>query len=463
MHLRYRLGSFFTSTGERRHRRQRRSQDSHSRARQACLAAHLASSMALHLEEPQTTYLEALRLLLGWFVGWLAPLDTTSRLASAGLKSDSGRVRGVELRPGHNTGNDQQDARSSAVGASEFPATMSRSLPSAIACPKRWKRLEPGSSRRTSAQSAGADGGALALQNTIKNSWVSAFALLFKTYMRPVGWTGAARVSSSFRQSKEFLEPRAGGLGSSRDGELGQLGKTGECDTSVSLDLARQQFLFPVLRFAQTHTRRTTAPLSHLVHASDKVGKRVEAATLSTTEDHAMCPPTRRARARTVLSTPKPGRSTETRRRKVFNSGRRYEKHARLSLFCPRSHQNFSSKEQPSNATWNDSGKGSKACAHWTNFEPRTSSLCIFEAARPVCTILSGHGMHSSFWTLHADRRLTLDNLAWLRQCWVGLWQARGLGMWSGTSSLNSEQRNHQFLHVGRLFACLCCARYPCW
>ena len=50
MHLRCRLGSFFTSTGERRLRRQRRSQDSHSRAGQACSAVHRTSSMALHLQ-----------------------------------------------------------------------------------------------------------------------------------------------------------------------------------------------------------------------------------------------------------------------------------------------------------------------------------------------------------------------------------------------------------------------------
>ena len=75
--LLYRLGSPLTSAGDRRLRRQRRSQNSHCRAGQACLAAHHASSMELHLStlassavaaKTQTMYLQALRLLLCWLV-----------------------------------------------------------------------------------------------------------------------------------------------------------------------------------------------------------------------------------------------------------------------------------------------------------------------------------------------------------------------------------------------------------
>ena len=73
-----------------------------------------------------------------WLVG--SP-DTTSRLDSAGLGSDTGRVPGVELRPGHKTGHGQQDARSSAVGASESPEThvtnfpLGHRLPPGLAAP----------------------------------------------------------------------------------------------------------------------------------------------------------------------------------------------------------------------------------------------------------------------------------------------------------------------------------------
>ena len=48
------------------------------------------------------------------------------------------------------------------------------------------------------------------------------------------------------------------------------------------------------------------------------------------------------------------------------------------------------------------------------------------------------------------DQRSTWDNLMWPRQCWVGLRQAEFLGLWCGTPSLDSVQRNCQVVHVGR-------------
>ena len=60
---------------------------------------------------------------------------------------------------------------------------------------------------------------------------------------------------------------------------------------------------------------------------------------------------------------------------------------------CPRSHQKFSGKGGHSNATWNQSGKGFTACAHWTHLQASDEIFfCIFNRARPVGTILSGHG-----------------------------------------------------------------------
>ena len=53
-----------------------------------------------------------------------------------------------------------------------------------------------------------------------------------------------------------------------RTSELGQSETLDKNDFSVSLDLTRQQFLFPVLRLLKTH-ETNTAPLSLLVHVSD--------------------------------------------------------------------------------------------------------------------------------------------------------------------------------------------------
>ena len=70
------------------------------------------------------------------------------------------------------------------------------------------------------------------------------FCLFFETNMRP-----RCEASSSFCQLKKGIPGTAGKLSLLiRASELAQPGKTGEYDTSVSLDLAHYQFLFPVLR-----------------------------------------------------------------------------------------------------------------------------------------------------------------------------------------------------------------------
>ena len=80
---------------------------------------------------------------------------------------------------------------------------------------------------------------------------------------------------------------------------------------------------------------------------------------------------------------------------------------------------------------------------------------CIFNAARPVGTIFNGHCYTVLF--LDPSRGPAVDVgqpgvvstvLGWLAA-------GRVLGLWSGTPSLNSVQRNSQALHVGRfLRAC---------
>ena len=77
---------------------------------------HGTSRRWLLRQSPQKHRPRSLRLFACSLVGW----PTRHYL---GLGSDTGRVPGVELRPRHNTGHGQQDARSGVVGASESPAT----------------------------------------------------------------------------------------------------------------------------------------------------------------------------------------------------------------------------------------------------------------------------------------------------------------------------------------------------
>ena len=83
-------------------------------------------------------------------------------------------------------------------------------------------------------------------QNATTNSWVSTCACSSRrTCDRQKDWRCEA--SSSSRRPSEFLEPRASGH-YSPERAPGQPGKTGEYDTSVSLDLARHESLFPILQ-----------------------------------------------------------------------------------------------------------------------------------------------------------------------------------------------------------------------
>ena len=95
--------------------------------------------MGLHLSTSATAAVAAKTqtTCFAWLAGhhdWTAP------------GSDAGGVRGVELRPAHDTGRGQQDA-GSGWALPNLPRPMSRTFASAIACLQGWRRLEPGSSR----------------------------------------------------------------------------------------------------------------------------------------------------------------------------------------------------------------------------------------------------------------------------------------------------------------------------
>ena len=166
----------------------------------------------------------------------VGPADNTPRLVSDGPGSDAGGVFGVELRPGHNTGQGQQDACSSAVGASKLPTTSVMKLFLDYRFPS-W------------------------LEALLVARWLAEHnqtLLIACSSKRTCGcrkdWRCEA--SSSFSPSKEFLEPRASG-----------------------------------------HCSSERAPLPFFLHASrPENGRRAEVAPLSAVANHSMYPPRRRKR-----------------------------------------------------------------------------------------------------------------------------------------------------------------------
>ena len=185
MHPRHRLGSLLTSTGDRRLR----------------LDAGFCCSC-----RKNTDYVLGGSSPAPWLVGrptqphdWTAPAWDQTLAEYLEWSYDQGTT---------------QDMASKTLAAVRWafpnrPRPMSRSFPSAIACLQGWKRLELGSAR-----SAGAAGGALACR-TLSKTPGSLLLPALRDVHATIGRTGAARLPSSFRQSEEFLEPRAGGRFSS--------------------------------------------------------------------------------------------------------------------------------------------------------------------------------------------------------------------------------------------------------
>ena len=154
------------------------------------------------------------------------------------------------------------------------------------------------------------------------------------------------------------------------------------------------------------------------------------------------------ARAKTVLSTPEAWKEVQNCGGwKSFNSVRRSEKHARLSLVM--------SKIPP------------ELLRHWKRLQRVRSLdllkasddyfLCILTTARPVGTILSGHGYAVLFPGPSRGPAFDVGQPGVASTVLKWLAAGRVLGLWSGTPSLNSVQRNSQVLHAGR-FLCACAA-----
>ena len=158
------------------------------------------------------------------------------------------------------------------------------------------------------------------------------FCLLFEPCMRPS--EGLAL------RGFQLLPPIEGNSGVAgkwslliRARELGQTGKTGEYDTGVALDLARHEFLFPVLRLlAGTRgERQFLFPFSYTLATKEMENalKQLRCQQLQITPyalRHGGASEDRAVNARSQEEWQKRGGW------KSFNSVRRYEKHARLSL-----------------------------------------------------------------------------------------------------------------------------------
>ena len=246
---------------------------------------------------------------------------------------------------------------------------MSRRFPLGIACLQGWKRLEPGSSRPPAPR-------VLVL---LVARWLAEHPRAHCSPLLPVLRNEHAAALRGFQR----LPPIKGIPGTAgkwspliRASELAQPGKTGEYDTSVSLDLAHHQFLFPVLPVlkATRGERQLLLPFSYTQpdQNTEDALKQLRCQQLQITPytlRHGGASEDRAVSARSLEEVQKRGRW------KSFTSVRRYEKLARLSLVMSKCRQSFSSKDLRSNATWNDFGEGSDACA-----------------ARLVGTILSIHG-----------------------------------------------------------------------
>ena len=135
-----------------------------------------------------------------WLIG---PPDATSRLDSTRLGSDTGRVPGVALRPGHNTGDGQQDARSGAVGTSESPATHVTKFLLGHRLPPQLEAPGAGILPPTSAQGAGAASGALACRTTSKAPRSPLLPALRDVHAT-IGRTGAARLPAPSANLRNF-------------------------------------------------------------------------------------------------------------------------------------------------------------------------------------------------------------------------------------------------------------------
>ena len=331
-------------------------QDSHSLAGGACAAAQQALSMGLHLStlasaavaaRTETMYMQAL-LLCFWFARPAILHDWTA------TTWDQTPAEYFEWSFGQAT---TQDIASKTLPAVRWALPgLPRPLPLGCRLPPGLEALGARTLSATSAKGTGAAGGSMACL---------CFCLLFETYAA-VGRTGAARLPgpSADQRNSWSRGKTVTTLPSERAGAGWQ--KKGEYDTSVSLDLARHQFLFPVpqvlketrgarqllspFSYAQAPQQMEDALVQHLVSGCESL----------------LVPSGTVAQAKTALSTAEAWK--KFRKAEDGKASPVYDD-AKCMGACPKS---FSNKDLHSNATWNDSGDSFNACF-----------FSIFSTARP--------------------------------------------------------------------------------
>ena len=275
----------------------------------------------------------------------------------------------MELRPGWEHPN--------------LPRPTSRSHPSGIACLQGWKRLEPGASRPPAPR-------VLVL---LVARWLAEhnekllglyFCLLFETYMQPS--EGLALRGFQLLPPIKGIRGAAGRLSLLiRASEQGQLGKNRR---------ARHQRV----------TGLGTPTVHALVHAGDKGnGKRVEVSPLTTTADHAICPPTRRCKRRPRYQLQKLGRSAETRRMEELQHATK----TTCSLVLGYVHDPTRTSPARAGTRTRPGTTLEKALTRALVGPTFRVFLSILNAARPVGTILNTHGYAVLFLALPMDQQLT--------------------------------------------------------
>ena len=227
-----RLGSLLTSTGDRRFRQQRRTLTAELGKCAWPPTRPLATlASAAVATKTQTTSLQA----LGFLLGWLASRDyLTIAQRQSGIRHWQSTWSGAATKAQHKT----WPARRPQPCHEVFPR---KSLASRAG--SAWSREPP----RPETPRVLVLLVARWLAEHNQKLLCLYFCLLFETYMRPS--EGLALRGFQLLPPIKGIRGAAGRLSLLiRASEPGQRGKTGEYDTSVSLDLARQHFLFPVLQ-----------------------------------------------------------------------------------------------------------------------------------------------------------------------------------------------------------------------
>jgi integrase len=214
---------------------------------------------------------------------------------------------------------------------------LAKGLPPLMASIAGWKKKEPSRSRDPVPRIAAV---AICLHLCQIGHFQAAaiVMIMFETYMRPSEILAMTAM--------QLVAPQRVGIAEGtqrvwsflvRASELGVAGKTGEYDTSIALDLERQQFLFPLLETMVASlaplARLWTIGYAELAHSFSVAIQELGLSALGLTLyglRHGGASHNRAVGARGLPEVQKRGGW------KAFSSVRRYEKHARLNLVANR-------------------------------------------------------------------------------------------------------------------------------